>query len=101
MRIHATTPATVAAVAVIAVLALAAAFVPGTVGAGPAAAQAVAGYAQDVEIDERVGDQDDPVLAAIAINQAKGGAPATRAVLGRSDVFADNLGATALAGADG
>lgn len=49
----------------------------------------------------RVGDLADPVLAAIAIDQAKGGPAATHVVLGRSDVFADDLAATALAGTDG
>lgn len=56
--------------------------------------------------DIRVGDDVDPIRAAIAINQAKADAPAYAgpskiAVIGRSDVFADNLAATALAGSDG
>ncbi|MGI9016415.1 MAG: PQQ-dependent sugar dehydrogenase [Euzebya sp.] len=51
----------------------------------------------------RVGDVEDPVLAAIAINQAKtqGSGNSALAVVGRSDVFADNLAATALAGTTG
>ncbi|HUG86659.1 MAG TPA: PQQ-dependent sugar dehydrogenase, partial [Euzebya sp.] len=75
------------ALAVLAVLAVAAAVLPPT--------------AQAQDVDQRVGDDADPVLAAIAVNQAKGEDPAARAVVGRSDVFADNLTATALVGADG
>lgn len=54
----------------------------------------------------RVGGVADPVLASIALNQAKTDAPqysgpSDIAVIGRSDVFADNLAATALAGSAG
>ena len=59
----------------------------------------------------RIGVDPDPVLAAIEISQAKTdqgetgipGAAATheQVVLGRSDLFPDNLAATALAGTDG
>ncbi|CAN5319679.1 hypothetical protein BH23ACT9_BH23ACT9_06130 [soil metagenome] len=48
----------------------------------------------------RVGGQPDPVQAAVALHQARGES-ASRAVVGRSDVFADNLAATALVGTDG
>lgn len=54
----------------------------------------------------RIGEEGDPVLAAIAINQAKERSPkyqgrSSVAVIGRSDVFADNLASTALAGTEG
>lgn len=54
----------------------------------------------------RVGDAADPVVAAVRLNQEKAQAPGYAgpsqvAVIGRSDVFADNLAATALAGRDG
>lgn len=50
----------------------------------------------------RIGDVADPALAAVAISQAThGDGQATHAVIGRDDVFADNLAATALAGTDG
>ncbi len=55
---------------------------------------------------QRVGASTDPVVAATQLDDARIAAtgypgPSQVVVIGRSDVFADNLAATALAGADG
>ncbi len=55
---------------------------------------------------QRIGTDQDPVVSAIELNQARTAGPdgeqlTSTIVLGRSDVFADNLAATALAGPDG
>lgn len=51
---------------------------------------------------ERVGEDADPVAVALAVSGAVfGDGTATRAVLSRSDVFADSLAAAPLAGLDG
>ncbi|WP_370328155.1 PQQ-dependent sugar dehydrogenase [Euzebya sp.] len=51
----------------------------------------------------RIGDAEDPVAAAVAINQARDpdGGSSPVAVVGRADAFPDTLAATALAGRDG
>jgi glucose/arabinose dehydrogenase/putative cell wall-binding protein len=55
--------------------------------------------------EERIGTSADPVVRSVELERARldavGGRRAARVVLGRADVFADTLAATALAGADG
>ena len=70
------------------VLALALTVIPLT--SGVAAAQAVG--------DIRVGDSEDPVAAALDISQQTFTSPVPAVVIGRSDLFPDNLGGSALAG---
>ena len=64
---------------------------------------ALPGAAPDARAqDARVGDDGDPVLGAVALSQAThADGTAGHVVIGRHDVFADNLAATALAGRDG
>lgn len=58
--------------------------------------------AQPIQGSQRVAAIDDPVLASIALAQAFiDDGDADRVVLGRSDVFADNLGGAAVVGSRG
>ena len=58
--------------------------------------------AADLPANRRIGAETDPTAASLDIaQQTRADGSATRVVLGRNDVFADNLGGSAAAGADG